>query len=54
MLMYALLVHVSGIPPLEAHMLASRGEAFKAYQSRVSAFFPLPPKPEPRKPEPAA
>ncbi|MCM5557153.1 DUF1295 domain-containing protein [Pleomorphomonas sp. JP5] len=42
--MYWLLVHVSGIPPLEKHMLESRGEAFRAYQRRVSAFFPRPPK----------
>ena len=41
--MYWLLVYVSGIPPLEQHMLRSRGEAFRAYQSRTSAFFPLPP-----------
>jgi len=41
--MYVLLVHVSGIPPLEAHMLRSRGDAYRAYQSRTSAFFPLPP-----------
>ena len=27
--MYVLLVHVSGIPPLEAHMLRSRGDAFR-------------------------
>ncbi|SCM71448.1 conserved membrane hypothetical protein [uncultured Pleomorphomonas sp.] len=40
---YWLLVHVSGIPPLERHMLESRGEAFRAYQARVSPFFPLPP-----------
>lgn len=40
--MYWLLVHVSGIPPLEAHMLRSRGEAFRDYQARVSAFFPMP------------
>lgn len=44
-LMYVLLVHASGIPPTEAHMLRSRGEAFREYQSRVSAFFPLPPGP---------
>ena len=31
-LMYVLLVHVSGIPPLEAHMLRSRGDAFRLYQ----------------------
>ncbi len=41
---YLLLVHVSGIPPLERHMLESRGEAFRAYQRRVPAFFPRPPK----------
>lgn len=40
---YWLLVHVSGIPPLERHMLESRGEAFRAYQARVSPFFPWPP-----------
>jgi steroid 5-alpha reductase family enzyme len=40
--MYWLLVHVSGIPPLEAHMARSRGDAFKAYQARVNAFFPGP------------
>lgn len=39
---YWLLVHVSGIPPLERHMLESRGEAFRAYQARVSPFFPWP------------
>ncbi|CAM5774503.1 membrane protein [Labrys miyagiensis] len=38
--MYWLLVHVSGVPPLEAHMLRSRGQAYRAYQDRVSAFFP--------------
>ncbi len=42
-LMYVLLVHVSGIPPLEAHMLKSRGTAFEAYRARVNAFFPGPP-----------
>ncbi len=42
--MYYLLVHASGIPPLEQHMLATRGDRFRAYQARTSAFFPLPPK----------
>ena len=42
--MYWLLVHVSGIPLLEQQMLKSRGDAFRAYQARVSAFFLLPPK----------
>lgn len=41
--MYWLLVHVSGIPPLEQHMLRSRGAAFRAYQAQTSAFFPWPP-----------
>jgi steroid 5-alpha reductase family enzyme len=40
--MYWVLVHVSGIPPLEAHMLHSRGDGFRAYQRRTSAFFPWP------------
>jgi steroid 5-alpha reductase family enzyme len=40
--MYWLLAHVSGIPPLEAHMARSRGEQFSLYQKRVSAFFPWP------------
>jgi steroid 5-alpha reductase family enzyme len=40
--MYWLLVHVSGIPPLEQHMEQTRGEAFRAYSRRTSAFFPWP------------
>ena len=46
-MMYILLVHVSGLPPLEAHMLRSRGAAFKAYQSRTNGFFPWPPRKNP-------
>lgn len=45
-LMYWLLVHASGIPPLEEHMLRSRGEKFRALQRRVNAFFPGPRKEE--------
>jgi steroid 5-alpha reductase family enzyme len=41
--MYWILVHVTGIPPLEAQMLRSRGERYRHYQARTSAFFPLPP-----------
>lgn len=41
---YWLLVHASGIPPTEAHMVRSRGQAFRDYQDRVSAFFPRPPR----------
>jgi steroid 5-alpha reductase family enzyme len=44
--MYWILVHVTGIPPLEAQMLRSRGERYREYQSRTSAFFPLPPQKE--------
>jgi len=39
-----LLVYASGIPPLERHMLASRGEAYRDYQRRVNAFFLGPPR----------
>ncbi|MDE2406057.1 MAG: DUF1295 domain-containing protein [Sphingomonadales bacterium] len=41
-LMYLLLVHVSGIPPLEAHMLRSRGQGFADSQRRIRAFWPIP------------
>ena len=44
--MYVLLVYVSGIPPLEKHMLATRGDKFRAYQARTNAFFPGLPKKE--------
>ena len=40
--MYWVLVHVSGIPPLEEHMLRSRGEAFRALSKANASFFPLP------------
>ena len=46
--MYWLLVHVSGIPPLEAHMMRSRGAAFAAYVKRVNAFWPGPQTPDPQ------
>ena len=39
-LIYVLLVHVSGIPPLEAHMLRSRGAAYAQVQASISAFWP--------------
>jgi len=41
--MYWILVYVTGIPPLEAQMLRSRGERYRDYQLRTSAFFPMPP-----------
>lgn len=40
--MYWILVHVTGIPPLEAQMLRSRGDRYRDYQMRTSMFFPLP------------
>jgi steroid 5-alpha reductase family enzyme len=43
-LMYWLLVHVSGIPPLEQHMERTRGDAFRAYQRRTPQFFLWPPR----------
>ena len=41
--MYWILVHVTGVPPLEEQMLRSRGERYRDYQSRTSMFFPMPP-----------
>jgi steroid 5-alpha reductase family enzyme len=39
--MYWALVYISGIPPLEAHMLRTRGDSFRSYQQRTPAFFPV-------------
>jgi steroid 5-alpha reductase family enzyme len=41
-LMFWALVYVSGIPPLESHMLRTRGDAFRAYQRQTRPFFPFP------------
>src|SRR4051794_31057399 len=38
--MYWILVHVTGIPPLEQQMLRSRGARYRDYQTRTSTFFP--------------
>jgi steroid 5-alpha reductase family enzyme len=46
--MYWILVHVTGIPPLEAQMLRSRGARYRDYQSRTNIFFPWPPRPSRR------
>ena len=43
-MMYLLLRYASGIPPLEAYMLQTRGKAFAEYQRTTSPFFPLPQK----------
>ena len=44
LVMYVLLVHVSGVPPLEAHLSRSRPAEFAAYAENVSAFWPRPPR----------
>jgi len=43
-IMFLTVRFASGVPPLEEAMLKSRGEAYRAYQQRVSVFVPLPPK----------
>ena len=45
--MYLILTRLTGVPPLEAAMLRSKGEAYRAYQARTSAFLPLPPRKTP-------
>jgi steroid 5-alpha reductase family enzyme len=40
LLMLFLLTKVSGIPPTEAHLLASKGAAYQHYQQTTSAFVP--------------
>jgi steroid 5-alpha reductase family enzyme len=42
--MFIVLRFGTGVPPLEAAMLKSRGDAYRLYQTRVSAFWPRPPK----------
>ena len=44
LLMLYFLTCVTGIPPSEAHSLASRGDAYRDYQKRTSAFIPWFPK----------
>lgn len=43
-IMYLVLTRGTGIPPLEEAMLQSKGEAYRRYQARTSAFFPFPPR----------
>jgi steroid 5-alpha reductase family enzyme len=43
-LMYLVVRYASGVPPLEEAMLASRGEAYRRYQARVSILIPRPPR----------
>jgi steroid 5-alpha reductase family enzyme len=51
-LMFAILRFGTGVPPLEAAMLESRGDAYRRYQARVSPFLPRRPKPSPSPPRP--
>lgn len=44
--MLYLLLRVTGVPLTEAHLLATRGDAYRAYQARVSRFVPRPPRPQ--------
>lgn len=43
-LMLYFLLRVTGIPATEAQALRSRGEAYRDYQARTSAFVPWPPR----------
>lgn len=47
--MFGVMRFGTGVPPLEAHMLRSRPEAFRAYQARVPIFLPRPPRKTPQK-----
>ena len=42
--MYWILVHVTGVPPLEQQMLRSRGQRYRDYQSRTRMLFPRAPR----------
>lgn len=48
-LMLIFLYRVTGIPSTEMQALRSRGDAYRDYQRRTSAFFPLPPRRNPKK-----
>ncbi len=43
-LMLCSILFVTGLPPLEERLLRSKGDAYRAYQRRTSAFVPLPPR----------
>ena len=44
-IMLASIFGVTGIPPTEKQALRSKGDAYRAYQERVSKFVPRPPRP---------
>jgi steroid 5-alpha reductase family enzyme len=39
-----LLLKVTGVPPTEAQLLRSKGDAYRRYQGTTNAFFPGPPR----------
>ena len=41
--MFVILRFATGVPPLEEAMVRSKGDAYRDYQARVSAFLPRPP-----------
>ena len=43
-IIFASIWFVTGISPTETQALRSKGDAYRAYQARVSKFFPWPPK----------
>jgi steroid 5-alpha reductase family enzyme len=56
-MMFLVLRFLTGVPPLEAAMLARRGAAYRAYQARTSAMWPrfkrnVPEPPQPPKTRP--
>lgn len=42
--MFAVVRYGSGVPPLEAAMVESKGDSYRRYQARVSPLLPRPPK----------
>jgi steroid 5-alpha reductase family enzyme len=42
--MYLVLRHMTGVPALETALVGSKGQAYRDYQARVSAFIPRPPR----------
>ena len=48
LIMYVLVRYVTGIPPTEAQSVRSRGEDYRKYQRTTNAFFPGPPREDPR------
>jgi steroid 5-alpha reductase family enzyme len=42
MIMFYLLMYVSGVPMAEEQSLKSRGDEYRKYQAATSVFFPMP------------